>query len=248
MPNPTSRPHHRTTDRDRFELGYLCLAGVFVAALVAANLIFQKFFRLHLPLPWDPSYEFQQSVALLAYPVTFLVTDILSEVYGRRRANHVVVAGFVASVFVVILVDLADATTSAGFGVSDAMFHEVFGLSKIAVLTSMVAYLCAQFVDIRLFHFWKRLTRGRHLWLRNNASTITSQVLDTVLVLGLLASFGAAGITWDRLGDLILDSLMFKWTFALIDTPILYAVTFTIRRRFPTFVDTTGETPADVHP
>jgi uncharacterized integral membrane protein (TIGR00697 family) len=217
----------------RYELGYLLLAGLFLASLVSCNLIFQKFFTLPIPLPWRGDYELQQSVGLLAYPLTFLVTDVLSEVYGRRRADQVVTVGFVVSVFVVALVELADRLDSAPFGIGSEAFTHVFGLSKVAVFSSMAAYLVAQYLDIRLFHFWRRLTHGRHLWLRNNGSTIVSQLADTVLVLVLLAAFGAAGITWERLPDLILDGLLFKWAFALLDTPVFYLCVHLARRWFP---------------
>src|SRR5690606_14620132 len=101
-----------------------------------------------------------------------LVTDILSEIYGAKRANNVVISGLIASVFTTVLVELADLSHSAPFGIGGETFHQVFGLSKVAVFSSMMAYLTAQFIDIRLFHFWKKLTKGKHLWLRNNASTI----------------------------------------------------------------------------
>ena len=81
----------------------------------------------------------------------------------------------------------------------------MFGLSKIAVFASMMAYLTAQFIDIRLFHFWKKLTKGKHLWLRNNGSTITSQVVDTFVVLSLLATF-KAGLTWDNVPQLAIPT------------------------------------------
>lgn len=216
-----------------YEQTYLVLAGLFIAALVSCNLIFQKFFVLEIPLPGGRSYLFKQSVGILAYPLTFLVTDVLSEIYGARRANQVVVAGLVASVFTTGLVELSDLVRSAEFGIGDAVFHQVFGLSKIAVFASMLAYLVAQFIDIRLFHFWKRLTKGKHLWLRNNASTITSQVADTFVVLALLASFGAAGITWSAVPALMLNGLLFKWAFAAFDTPLFYLAVRTLEKRFP---------------
>lgn len=218
---------------DEYEQTYLVLAGLFIAALVACNLIFQKFFMLEIPLPGGASYTFRQSVGIIAYPLTFLVTDILSEIYGARRANQVVVAGLVASVFTTGLVELADLSRSAEFGIGDETFHQVFGLSKIAVFASMMAYLTAQFIDIRLFHFWKKLTKGKHLWLRNNASTITSQTVDTAVVLVLLASFDAGGITWDNLPSLFIDGLLFKWTCALLDTPIFYLAVGALKKRFP---------------
>lgn len=218
---------------DAYELTYLMLASLFIASLVACNLIFQKFFVVGIPLPGGGEYQFVQSVGILAYPLTFLVTDILSEVYGARRANLVVTAGLVASIFTTLLVELSDATTSAGFGTDDATFHAVFGLSKIAVFASMMAYLVAQYVDIRLFHFWRRLTKGKHLWLRNNASTMTSQTLDTFVVLALLAAFGAAGITWEAVPALFINGVLFKWLFALADTPFFYLSVGWLRKRFP---------------
>lgn len=218
---------------DAYEQIYLVLASLFIASLVACNLIFQKFFMLEIPLPGGGSYTFRQSVGILAYPITFLVTDILSEIYGARRANQVVLAGLIASVFTTGLVEISDLSKSAEFGIGDATFHQVFGLSKIAVFASMMAYLTAQFIDIRLFHFWKRLTKGKHLWLRNNASTITSQTVDTFVVLLLLAAFNAGGITWDNLPGLLIDGLLFKWTCALLDTPIFYAAVTTLKKKFP---------------
>lgn len=226
-----SPPHD---DEAGYERGYLWLVAIFIAALVATNLIFQKFFMVRLP--WiGEGYEFAQSVALLAYPVTFLATDILSEAYGRKRANEVVTAGFLASIFVLGLVELADLAPSAPFGIGDETFHRVFGLSKVNLFASMSAYLAAQYVDIRVFHVLKRLTRGRHLWLRNNFSTFTSQFLDTFIVLALLATLGGAsvGITWERVPKLMLDGLLFKWSFALIDTPLFYLAIGILRRRFP---------------
>ena len=223
---------------DAYERTYLLLGAVFIAALVACNLIFQKFFELKIPLPGGDVYVFQQSVGLLAYPVTFLVTDVLSEVYGARRANRVVAAGLWASVFVVGLVAISDAVPSAPFGIGSETFSRVFGLSSVAVLASMTAYLVAQFIDIRLFHFWRRLTDGRHLWLRNNASTFASQFLDTFVVLALLATFAeSSGITWDRVPALFFNGILFKWAFALVDTPLFYIATHLCRRRFGAQMD-----------
>ena len=94
----------------------------------------------------------------------------------------------------------------------------------------MLAYLLAQFIDIRVFHFWKKLTNGKHLWLRNNASTFSSQLVDTATVLVLLCLAG--GIAWDKFWVLLLNGFLFKVIMALIDTPILYVVINLIRKRF----------------
>lgn len=207
---------------ERNERLYVVLASIFIASLIAANLVFQKFFQWDLTLfGWE--IRFQQSVGILVYPVTFLVTDILSEIYGQVRATRVVVGGLFASVFVVLLLLVADWMPATSWSPVDSdTFHRVFGLSWIAVGASMIAYLVAQLCDIRMFHFWKRLTQGKHLWLRNNASTIASQVVDTALVNGLLAAYGVPGVTWELFPALFINGVMFKWIVALLDTPLFY--------------------------
>jgi queuosine precursor transporter len=94
----------------------------------------------------------------------------------------------------------------------------------------MVAYLLAQYIDIQLFHFWKRLTKGRHLWLRNNFSTFLSQFVDTFSVLFLLCSFGK--IDWELFNGLLLSGFLFKVLVAALDTPFLYAAVYGFRRYF----------------
>jgi uncharacterized integral membrane protein (TIGR00697 family) len=204
---------------------FLLLSGVFIAALVASNLIFQKFST------WSPFgiYTFEISVGILPYPVTFLVTDIISEIYGRKRADQVVISGFFASLFILLVVLLADAAPQTSWSpVSGEMFHKVFGLFGPAIFASMTAYLVAQFIDIRVFHFWKRLTLGKHLWLRNNGSTVFSQLVDTSLVLLLLCATGA--IEWSRFWGLLENGFLFKVLVALADTPLFYLSVWLLRR------------------
>lgn len=206
---------------------YLSLAALFIASLVVSNLIFQKFFN------WDffGVYTFEISVGILPYPITFLITDIICEVYGKRKANQVVVAGIFASFFSLLIVFLADAVPATNWSpIDDGLFNRVFGATAIAVFASMTAYLLAQFIDIQIFHFWKRLTKGKHLWLRNNFSTFLSQFVDTFSVLFLLCSFNK--IDWNLFGTLLLSGFMFKVIVAAFDTPILYAFVYLFRKRF----------------
>jgi hypothetical protein len=221
---------------------YLILASIFITSLVSCNLIFQKFFQIDIWLPFIGEYTFEQSVGLLAYPVTFLVTDIISEVYGQKKANKVVTSGLIASIFMLVLVTISDSIQSAEFGTGkifaynpatgqeEDIFHIVFGLSSAAVFASMVAYLFAQFIDVRIFHFWKKLTNGKHLWFRNNASTILSQCVDTLLVLLLLCYYSV--IPWDKFTPYFINGFLFKVFFAAFDTPIVYGLTYAIRKRF----------------
>ena len=120
---------------------YLILAAMFIAALVASNLIFQKFFSWN-PFGW---FRFELSVGILPYPITFLITDIISEIYGRKRANQVVIAGIFASFFSIGIILIANYTSAIDNSpVTNELFSKVFGLSPIAVLASMLAYLIAQ--------------------------------------------------------------------------------------------------------
>ena len=209
---------------------YLCLAGVFISSLVSCNLIFQKFFQIDIWIPFIGMYTFQQSVGLLPYPVTFLVTDIISELYGQKKANQVVTAGLIASIFMVGVITISDKIPSAPFGIGSETFSQVFGLSSAAVFASMMAYLFAQYIDVRIFHFWKKLTKGKHLWLRNNASTMFSQLVDTFVVLALLCYFSI--IDWSMFSQLLLNGFLFKVFFAAIDTPIVYGILFLARKKF----------------
>lgn len=211
---------------------YLLLGGLFITSLVVSNLIFQKFFHWY---PFDitvfDTKLFELSVGILPYPITFLITDLISEIYGKKRANDVVVVGIFASFFSMLIVYVANAVEATSWSpVGNDMFKTVFGSTAIAVLASMMAYLFAQFVDIHIYHFWKRMTQGRHLWLRNNFSTFLSQFIDTFTVLFLLCSFGK--IEWERFTGLLIAGFLFKVIVAATDTPFLYLGVYAFRRRF----------------
>ena len=206
---------------------YLILGALFIASLVVSNLIFQKFFY------WDffGIYTFEISVGILPYPVTFLITDIISEVYGKKKANEIVTAGIFASFFSLLIVVVSDAVPATAWSpINDSLFSKVFGATAIAVFASMMAYLLAQYIDIQIFHFWKRITKGKHLWLRNNFSTFLSQFVDTFTVLFLLCTFGK--IDWSLFTGLLLSGFLFKVIVAVLDTPFLYAAVFALRKKF----------------
>lgn len=212
---------------------YLFLAALFITSLVVSNLIFQKFFF------WQPFGEltvfgapiFEVSVGILPYPITFLITDLISEIFGNKMANKVVVAGIFASVFSLLIVyTAASAPATSWSPVADVQFTNVFGNTIVAVFASMMAYLLAQFVDIQIYHFWKRVTQGRHLWLRNNFSTFSSQFIDTFAVVFLLSAFGE--ISWDRFWGLVIAGFLFKVMIAVADTPVLYLLVYAVKKRF----------------
>lgn len=204
---------------------FMLLSALFIASLVVTNLIANKFVYFNLGFK-----EFRISAGVLPYPVTFLVTDIISEIYGRKKATQVVAAGFVASMFVLGVLWFGDQFRAIEESpVSDETYRNVFANAWRVILSSMLAYLVAQFADVRIYHFWKKLTNGKHLWLRNNGSTIVSQLLDTTFVVGVLF-VGQLSLT--EMGLLIRDGWIYKVIFALLDTPFMYAAIYFSRRYF----------------
>ncbi len=202
---------------------YVLLAALFIGALVVTNLIANKFLTVDLGFK-----VFVLSAGALPYPLTFLVTDLLSEIYGKKRTNRVVWAGFLVSGFILFVLWLgAQFPAIPESRIDDATYNHVFQNAWRVVGASMTAYLFAQLIDVKLFHFWRDLTKGKHLWLRNNASTILSQLVDSVLVVLVLF----AGVqTTDWMIGTILDLWLFKTIIALLDTPFFYAGTWALTR------------------
>ena len=201
---------------------YLVLAGIFIASLVTCNLIANKFVTV------DFGFKvFIVSAGILPYPLTFLVTDLISELYGQKKANLIVFSGFVASLFVLLFLWIGGQFNSIPSSiVDDVTYNSVFRNAWRLIAASMVAYLFAQIIDVRIFHFWKRLTNGKHLWIRNNGSTIVSQLVDTILVICILF-FGV----WesDQILSAIIDGWLFKMLMAFLDTPIIYGILYLLK-------------------
>lgn len=211
---------------------YLLLGALFITSLVVSNLIFQKFFYWYpVDIEIFGSKLFEISVGILPYPITFLITDLISEIYGKKRANDVVTVGVFASIFSLAIIFTAASVPATSWSyVNDDMFQRVFGNSAVAVFASMVTYLLAQFIDIHIYHFWKRVTKGRHLWIRNNFSTWFSQFVDTFTITFLLCLFGI--IPWENFEGLLVSGFLFKLIVAICDTPFLYLGVYLFKRRF----------------
>jgi len=204
---------------------YYVLGALFIAALITCNLIANKFISIDLGFK-----TFIISAGVLPYPITFLITDILSELYGRKRTTHVVLSGLFASVFVLLILWLgAQFPAIENSPVDDSTFNQVFQNAWRVIAASMLAYIVAQLVDVRLFHFWKGLTKGRMLWVRNNFSTILSQFIDTTLVVVVLFIGVESSAT---MFDYIVDGWFFKVLCALLDTVVIYAFMAWARKFF----------------
>ena len=216
----------------RRERVFLVLVGLFLGSMTMLNILgvtrfldlsFEAFGR-RIPVPL--------AVGVLPYPLTFLCTDFISEIYGKKRANFLVWVGFLVNVWLAVVLWIGGVLPGFDAPVPDEagrlpVFFEVRRLTLGAMVASMVAYLAAQLCDVHLFHFWKRLTHGRHLWLRNNGSTLVSQLVDTFAVI-TITHFFARGIpvedgpVWPQLWVFIATGYVFKFAAAALDTIPFY--------------------------
>jgi len=262
LPELTPRQLH-----DRREGVFLVLAGLFLGTLAMLNILgisrFCVFASWGETTGWQwgkwGDISFAVAVGVLPYPLTFLCTDFISELYGKKRANLVVWVGLILNLWVLLILWLGGKLPMqpefVNYGVDalgrnivgppaptaiydeagvfhrfadDWTFYRIKMLTFGAVTASMVAYLAAQLVDVHVFHFWKKLTRGKHLWLRNNGSTLVSQLVDTVAVI-LITHFYAKALPvdpsrkiWPQLLVFILTGYVFKFAMAVLDTVPFY--------------------------
>ena len=188
------------------------LQSLFVAGLVVSNIIAAKVIVI---------WKLVVPAAIIVYPLTFLFTDIIGELYGKEEAGRTVWYGLLASVFAMVVIYIGMVLPPASFMQKQQTAYEVLlGPNRRIVLASLLAYIVSQKHDVWAFHFWKRATNGRHKWLRNNLSTMTSQLIDTVIFIGI-AFWG----TVPYLGQMIVSQYIVKVAIALMDTPLFYALT-----------------------
>jgi uncharacterized integral membrane protein (TIGR00697 family) len=203
--------------------------------LVLTNVIGIKLSRA----PFTP--EFALTTGILTYPLTFLFTDLVSEIYGKKRADFMVVVGFFMSLLMLAIVQLAVFVdphpywvpgTGAFYADVDGYQHafkSVFALNGILIFGSMLAYLVAQLIDNYLFHFWKNLTKGKHLWLRNNGSTWVSQLFDTLIVNSILFFIGF-GMDYATGFKIMATIYVYKLILAALDTPLIYLGVYILKK------------------
>lgn len=170
---------------------------------------------------------FSAPAAVIVYAATFLLTDIISEVWGRQEATKAVWMGFYANLILFFYISAAVRWEAAPFAEDYArMFREVLGLVPRIVVASMIAYLVSQHHDVLAFHIWKHKTGGRFLWLRNNASTLVSQAIDTSLFI-TIAFWGKFPGT--QMLNLLIGQYLVKMTIAVLDTPFCYLFSYLAR-------------------
>ena len=222
----------------RREIVFIILSGLFLGTLASFNI-------LGISRQIDLSFNFRGItipfvvfVGVLPYPITFLCTDFISELYGKKRATTVVWVGLLLNIWVLFIMWIGGALPPHpelgpdGLPALDdpnRIFFQIRRWTGIATMGSMIAYLTAQFVDVHIFHFLRKLTKGKALWLRNNGSTLTSQMVDSIAVVSITYITAPTAIhispgetAIHSLIILILSNYVFKLVAALLDTIPFY--------------------------
>lgn len=221
----------------RREITFIVLSGIFIGTLAMLNILgisrlidlSFKIFNINIP--------FRVFIGVLPYPITFLCTDFISEFYGKKRASWVVWTGLILNIWVIFILwiggilppqpEMQPDTGLPELHDPNRVFFQIRSWTFSATLASMIAYLSAQFVDVHVFHFIKKRTKGRYLWLRNNGSTLTSQLIDSLSVV-LITYYTTNAIVVENdqvtrvLVILILSNYFFKLISALVDTIPFY--------------------------
>lgn len=216
---------------------FMTLVGVFLTCLLVGNLIGGKLTYLHLF-----GRDWVISAGEIPFPLTFIITDLINEFYGRQTARRVTLLAFAMVGLAVVIIQIANqaAWFPPAYGpdwgktnMTPFAFQNVFINAVTIQVASMFAFLTAQYVDIGAFFLIKRLTGNRFLWLRATGSTAISQLIDTIVIVSL--AFGIQVVLWppsvhrsampfDTLLSIIETSYLVKVSVAILVTPLLYGL------------------------
>lgn len=197
------------------------VSSIFVAGLLSANLLGSKVTTI---------FGIAVSVGIFAYPLTFLMTDAIGEVYGKQKAKQVVWSALIAQILVLILVWVSIKLPPAGRYHLNTEYVAVFSGSLRMIIASLIAFIVSQTYDIWAFEWFKKKTKGKMLWLRNNLSTMSSQAIDTLLFM-FIAFYGINDkFTVSFILHLCLSYWLFKILLAALDTPFVYLLVKWLRK------------------
>jgi len=223
----------------RAQLLYIWLTAIFVTCLLLANIVGSKFFSFGTVNIGGVELHIEHSVGMFAFPITFLLTDLLNEYFGKRGARRVTYIGLFMSLlafgFLLLATNAPPAPANRTY-VPEDQFDRVLSGSSAMILASMVAYLCGQFTDIWAFRFFKRLTGDKLLWLRATGSTVISQAVDSTAIMTVLylTSTLANGMAPDLAFTLeaAAKGYAIKFFIALLTTPFIYILRGAVERLF----------------
>lgn len=214
---------------------HLWLAGIFIASLLIADITGVKLFQFKAA-----GWTIQHTCGMLTFPITFLLTDLVNEYYGKRAARHMVWLGLAMGFFVFLVVNVALAMPrwDVGFNIKDGSFEDVFANSRIMYVASLGAFIVGSLSDIAIFGWLKRLTRGRMIWLRATGSTVVSQFIDSFIVTWLAFSVGRMLFPTDAqpmpFGEVLKTAgtgYTLKFVIAVGLTPVIYLGRYVLTNR-----------------
>jgi hypothetical protein len=189
------------------------LLGFFVTSLALANLLGNKITTL---------FGIRVSVAIFVFPILFLITDIIEDVHGKWKAKSFVYTGLICQVFIFIILFLSILAPPNQTWGNQAAYESVFSVSLRIIVASIIAFFFSQLHDVWAFNLWKQKTKGRYLWLRNNASTMISQFIDTVIFMFIAFYQVTPKFDIPFIFSLIIPYWLMKVLFAALDTPFVY--------------------------
>jgi uncharacterized integral membrane protein (TIGR00697 family) len=203
---------------------YTVLSGIFLSALILAEITGGKLIQLAVA----EGFVFTMTMGVVPFPVTFIVTDIINEYYGRKGIRFVTFVGMGMILLVLLILQIDMAIPAAAISpVKDAEFNSVFGVSGRIILGSLAAYLIGQLIDISVFHYLREKTGTRLLWLRATGSTIVSQFIDSFVVLFIAFS---GRLAFEQIAEIGITNYVYKFLIAVAITPVLYLVHSVIDR------------------
>lgn len=209
------------------ETNLLLIQTIFVISIVVANIVGCKVIDLNATLFGIPLLL---SGGAITYAFTFLCTDLIGEIWGKKEANRAVALGFIGQVFAIALIIITQYTPTQDYEMQ-AAYETLLGQSPMFCLGSLVAYLCSQSWDVWIFHRVRGAFLGasNRRWIWNNVSTMTSQIIDTFIYAVIAFGIGM-GWLWQSGGmamimSIFLGQYILKFTLALLDTPFFYALT-----------------------
>jgi len=196
------------------ELRLYIIFGLFIGFLIGMNVLGGKI------VPFGP---FQVSVAFLIVPLSFLMTDIVEEVYGKKKAREFIIAGVISLIVFLGFIILFLVLPPAERFTHNEEYRTIFGTSARIVFASITAFLLSQFHDVWSFKFWKDTTKGKMLWLRTNLSTTVSMTIDTFVFMFLAFYMLTPKFTFGFIIQMIIPYLIFKIVWGMTSSPLIYA-------------------------
>jgi uncharacterized integral membrane protein (TIGR00697 family) len=202
---------------------YYLISSTFCVIVVLSHIISAKMIVL-------PSLDFSIPAGLIIYPLTFLLSNLITEFFGAKKAKLMVFTAMAMSVLSFVIIELALWLPANSQNIQDE-FENVFGLSRLRIFSSLTAYFLAQIVDIQLYALIKKWTGQRFIWLRNNASTCISQMVDTIAI-DIIFLYWGLNMEFKQVVPIMIFSYLYKTLFSFLTTPLLYFCVFIIKKLY----------------